>query len=124
MAGFGDFAKKIMSKDVKKNIANNTTAYAYKIYTNIELLSPIDTGQYLRNNRITIGDRSDFDSANGNNSKSALDNYTDISKPIFIQNNLPYAIPIEDGHSKMQAPRGVYSEAVRLTKFKPKGIIK
>lgn len=36
---------------------------------------------------------------------------SDTTKGVFIKNNLPYAVPVEYGHSAMQAPQGM----VRVT---------
>jgi hypothetical protein len=39
-----------------------------------------------------------------------------LGVPLFITNNLPYAIPVEHGHSQIQAPAGMVR--ITLTEFK------
>lgn len=124
MSSLSGFSKKILAIDVEKNIADNMRKYAFKLEKTIKLYSPVDTGQYRANNRITIGNKSNFYSYSTSpaDNASVLNSYSDIKQPIFIQNNLPYADKIENGHSK-QAENGVYNQAVKDVQFKSKALI-
>ncbi|WP_052399137.1 hypothetical protein [Candidatus Francisella endociliophora] len=150
---FGSFAKKIADIDVKENVAKNLRVYSLKLYSRIQQYSPVDSGQFRFNNRLTIYNRTNQVSSNSSKSKntsqakSETDRYKDISKPIYIQNNLPYAEVIEDGlypknpkkgswnkktksheirsqngYSK-QATSGVYKVALEDVQFKPKSLL-
>jgi hypothetical protein len=81
----------------------------------IVLRSPVDTGRFRGNNIVSVGAPVYASSENldpsgsetiqrGLSAMSGLEPYTQV----YIQNNLPYATALEDGHSK-QAPGGVYA---------------
>lgn len=79
------------------------------VYSNLVMLSPVDTGRYRNNHHISIGSPS----------YSVYDNTRGVAMQlpptgtyptIYIQNNLPYALRLEHGHSK-QAPTGVFHNA-------------
>lgn len=75
-------------------------------YNNLVMLSPVDTGRYRNNHHISF-DAPSF----------AVDGAFGLVLPpagtyptVYIQNNLPYALRLEHGHSK-QAPTGIYGNA-------------
>lgn len=78
------------------------------IYNNLVALSPVDTGRYKNNHHISF-----------NAPSYAIDvGNVGIQLPpagtfptVYIQNNLPYAVRLEQGHSR-QAPTGVYQNAL------------
>ncbi|WP_273827441.1 hypothetical protein [Providencia rettgeri] len=80
--------------------------------------SPVDKGTFRGNHRVTEGvaDRGyDVSQADKSGNETLQLGVSTIvnSKPfttLYIQNNLPYSISLEQGHSG-QAPRGVYSIA-------------
>lgn len=77
--------------------------------------SPVDTGRFKANHQVTINMRPPasllaYDKG-GNKAlaegRRVLAGYK-AGDTIFISNNLAYAMPLEYGHSKKQAPFGVY----------------
>ena len=76
--------------------------------------SPVDTGAYRSNHRVSIGnvDTSYDVNDTGNDSLSkgirTIQAGGGLGKVVHISNSLPYAAKIEFGHS-MQAPNGVYA---------------
>ena len=82
----------------------------------IVLRSPVDTGRFRNNNIVSIVSpvyastvETDASGAGaisrGAAAMSGLEPYTTV----FIQNNLPYAQRLEDGHSKQAPPGGIYA---------------
>lgn len=79
--------------------------------------SPVDTGAFRGNNRVSINsadnsyDVSETDKAG--NSTIATGNHkilqAKLGDQVYVQNNLPYAVALENGHSKEQAPKGIYA---------------
>lgn len=78
--------------------------------------SPVDEGRFRGNNMVTVSEPTDeYDESlidpNGQATLAAGDaiigRITSAFEVIYIQNNLPYAEPLENGHSD-QAPAGVY----------------
>ncbi|GKQ44378.1 hypothetical protein PSTH2693_04500 [Pseudomonas syringae pv. theae] len=79
--------------------------------------SPVDTGRFRGNTTVTIGSpvfsNSQTLDPTGSTSISKGASVLGGLKPfsiIYIQNNLPYAEKLENGHSK-QAPSGVFGLA-------------
>tara|TARA_R110000796_G_scaffold70865_1_gene160823 strand:+ start:3116 stop:3514 length:399 start_codon:yes stop_codon:yes gene_type:complete len=80
--------------------------------------TPVDTGRLRGNwqsdiNRAPSGDSDTTDKTGGiakSKAKAAINNLKGDNTFYFV-NNLPYAIAIEEGHSKVKAPRGM----VRVT---------
>ena len=76
--------------------------------------SPVDTGAYRQNHRVSVGnvDTSYDLNDTGNDSLSrgirTIQSGGGLGKVVHISNSLPYAAKIEFGHS-MQAPNGVYA---------------
>lgn len=75
--------------------------------------SPVDTGAYRGNHRVGVG-KVDYttslnDTANVSTSRGLpiIMQNGGLGKVVYISNNLPYAIALENGHSK-QAPMGIY----------------
>jgi hypothetical protein len=86
---------------------------ARAVLKNLHNLSPIKSGRYRSNHIVSIGRPSTtFDARRRDYNRwygVALEqiNNSPRGAKIFIQNNLPYALKIEDG-SSTQAPTGVY----------------
>lgn len=80
----------------------------------IVTMSPVDTGAFRGNNRVTVGKPSnayDLQSTSQANQSEGNSEIASISVPyttVYIQNNLPYAGALENGSSQ-QAPAGIYA---------------
>lgn len=99
---------------VEEDLKERIRAIATALHGEVVSRSPVDTGRFRRNNIVSIGEpvfattlELDPDGsetkAMGIAALSALKPYT----VVYIQNNLPYAERLENGHSK-QAPAGIY----------------
>ena len=85
--------------------------------------SPVDTGRFKANWNIAFGkiDTLTTTSTDAGGSKTLalikvqLNGWSEKSGDIFLTNSLPYAIPLEEGHSKAQAPMGMVK--ITVTEF-------
>ncbi len=82
--------------------------FALNVYNNLQALSPVLTGRYKRSHHISIGSPSYAEIGGGIELVLALPKHT--YPLVYFQNNLPYGLRIEHGHSK-KAPTGVYLNA-------------
>ncbi|MFV3314117.1 HK97 gp10 family phage protein [Pseudomonas sp. NY15374] len=100
---------------VEEQLSQRVRVIAMAMLNEIVLRSPVDTGRFRGNNIVSVGapvyttteslDKSGGETIQrGLSAMSGLEPYTQV----FIQNNLPYATALEDGHSK-QAPGGAYA---------------
>jgi len=100
---------------VKEQLAQRVRVIALAMLNEIVLRSPVDTGRFRGNNIVSVGAPVYTSSASvdptgletiqqGASVTTGLEPYT----LVFIQNNLPYATALEDGHSQ-QAPGGIYA---------------
>lgn len=100
---------------VKDELSKRVRVIAMAMLNEIVLRSPVDTGRFRGNNIVSVGapvytstvnvDPTVAETINqGLSAMTGLEPFTQV----FIQNNLPYAVPLEDGHSK-QAPAGIYA---------------
>lgn len=100
---------------VKDELSKRVSVIAMAMLNEIVLRSPVDTGRFRGNNIVSVGapvytstvnvDPTGAETINqGLSAMTGLEPFTQV----FIQNNLPYAVPLEDGHSK-QAPAGIYA---------------
>jgi hypothetical protein len=100
---------------VEEALTQRVRVIALAMLNEIVLRSPVDTGRFLGNNIVSVGAPVYTSSVNvdptgsdtiqqGVRVMTGLEPYTQV----FIQNNLPYAVPLEDGHSQ-QAPAGIYA---------------
>lgn len=106
--------------------ANNALASFEQLFTDVVIqvgeiivnFSPVDTGRFRANWRFSVErpntavDWEDYDKEGDNKIAElvAFANTLTAGQKVFIANSLPYAIPLEYGHSK-KAPRGM----VRVT---------
>ncbi len=82
----------------------------------VVLKSPVDTGTFRGNHRVSIGSvdyTKDFQKIDKSGTTAIADGMAkvlsiQIGMRVFISNNLPYAVALENGHSG-QAPLGIYS---------------
>lgn len=81
--------------------------------------SPVDTGAFRGNHRISVNsadnsydvsvtDKGGSSTQQKGNQKILQAKLGDL---VYVQNNLPYAVALENGHSEGQAPLGIYSIA-------------
>lgn len=100
---------------VEEALTQRVRVIALAMLNEIVLRSPVDTGRFRGNNIVSVGAPVYASSENldpsgsetiqrGLSAMSGLEPYTQV----YIQNNLPYATALEDGHSN-QAPGGVYA---------------
>lgn len=99
---------------VEETLTQRVRVIALAMLNEIVLRSPVDTGRFRGNNIVSVGAPVYTSSVNvdptgsetiqqGVRVMTGLEPYTQV----FIQNNLIYAVPLEDGHSQ-QAPAGIY----------------
>lgn len=104
----------LFADDVMKDAHKLQRGMAITVLNNLQLLSPVDTGRYRANHIVSFGspDYRYTDNKDGMSlAFSAINGLTPSALPVvYIQNNLPYAEPLENGWSK-QAPSGIYSLA-------------
>jgi hypothetical protein len=100
---------------VEEQLSLRVRVIAMALLNEIVLRSPVDTGRFRGNNIVSVGDpvytRSvEVDPtgaatiSRGASALTGLEPFTQV----YIQNNLPYAGVLEDGHSQ-QAPGGIYA---------------
>ena len=76
--------------------------------------SPVDSGAYRNNHRVSVGsvDKSFDVNDTGSDSLSkgirTIQSGGGLGKIVYISNSLPYAEKLENGYSQ-QAPQGIYS---------------
>ena len=109
---------------VESDVNRKVRIIAIQLLTEIIQRSPVDTGRFRNNNAVSIGnpDYSETGFTGGEKlergSSGGVQAYSmgigkigEASRTrfpiIYIQNNLPYASNLENGHSG-QAPEGVY----------------
>jgi hypothetical protein len=97
---------------------------AYDIFTRVVFKTPVDTGAARANWLASVGTFVGPKPNTGNVDPEAthttleiakiVDTFTLQSKNLYLANNLPYILPLENGHSK-QAPSGMV--ALTLQEF-------
>ncbi|MCK8144540.1 HK97 gp10 family phage protein [Citrobacter sedlakii] len=105
----------VFMNQVEEDVGKKLRFISLQLLNEIVSRSPVDTGRFRANNQVSIGSP-EYSTTN------ATDKYGSATlqqgsaviaqgKPysvIYIQNNLPYAEPLENGHSQ-QAPAGIYA---------------
>lgn len=99
---------------VEQEIGKKLRIISMALLSEIVQRSPVDTGRFRNNNVVSIG-AADHSQLEGNDKSGAAaiqrgSTVIASGKPysvIYIQNNLPYAEALENGHSQ-QAPAGIY----------------
>ncbi|EKT4568459.1 HK97 gp10 family phage protein [Pseudomonas putida] len=102
---------------IESDLVKQARIIAMALLGEIVLRSPVDTGRFRGNTVVSIGSpvfsNSDTVDKTGSSTIAAGQAVLTGLKPytvIYIQNNLPYAEKLENGHSK-QAPNGVFGLA-------------
>jgi len=119
-----DVAK--LTNQYKISIDKVIKKIVFDLFTKIVMRSPVDTGRFRANWTIAQGQMNTITTAatdKTNNAAPTLGKLAELKdfkagKTVFITNSLPYAIPLEYGHSK-QAPGGM----VRVTLSEFPGIV-
>jgi len=128
-SNFDSFFKGFNSTIKEIEEQQNKDAIRIVLYAHNRVMvgSPKHTGRYQASNAISVNTRSSWSAPEGL-SEAQYDaiRYAEAGKlgnikikkvkTIYIQNNLQYAEAIENGHSKHQAPQGVYAIAESDTK--------
>ena len=117
MAKAWDIEPSIFAGMIEEDVGLKIRYIAMQILTAIDIAAPVDTGRFRNNNRVSL-QHPDFgisDNVDPNGTIAVQRGIGVISKAanygvIYIQNNLPYAEALENGHSQ-QAPTGVYANA-------------
>ncbi len=98
-------------------VGKKTRAAALQALTGVVERSPVDTGRFRGNNRVSVGTRDNgydlgaADKSGGATIAAGAAKFGTGMAPftvIYIQNNLPYAEVLERGNSQ-QAPQGVFA---------------
>lgn len=82
----------------------------------VVLASPVDTGAFRGNNLVSIGSvdvRYDLNKVDKSGGQTIAEGNVKILQAkigdlVYIQNNLPYSVALENGYSQ-QAPTGIYA---------------
>lgn len=105
----------VFMNQVEEDVGKKLRFISLQLLNEIVSRSPVDTGRFRANNQVSIGspEYSTTDTTDKNGSVTLQQGSAVIAqgKPysvIYIQNNLPYAEPLENGHSQ-QAPAGIYA---------------
>ena len=117
MAKAWDIEPSIFAGMIEEDVGLKIRYIAMQILTAIDIATPVDTGRFRNNNLVSL-QHPDFgisDNVDPNGTIAVQRGIGVISKAanygvIYIQNNLPYAEALENGHSQ-QAPTGVYANA-------------
>lgn len=102
------------AREVEQEQNRRLRATALQALSGVIERSPVDTGAFRGNNRLTVGSRDDgynLEATGRYNEQQAQARIAATREPftvIYIQNNLPYAEELENG-SSTQAPQGVYA---------------
>ena len=116
MRGSWSVPPSLFADVVEEDLTKRVRTIALAMLQEIVLRSPVDTGRFRNNNILSIVSpvyastvETDASGAGtisrGAAAMSGLEPYTTV----FIQNNLPYAQRLEDGHSKQAPPGGIYA---------------
>ncbi|GAA0478505.1 HK97 gp10 family phage protein [Tatumella punctata] len=117
MAKGWDFDPSAFTGIVEEKVGLKIRAIAIQILNVVVETSPVDTGRFRNNNMVSLDapDFSETEEVDPSGGIALQRGIGVISKAanygiIYIQNNLPYAEALENGHSK-QAPTGIYANA-------------
>lgn len=130
---FKDFNKEVEKHEKEQEL--EAKKIVINAYTNIVRLSPVDKSFFKANHFLSFNTKFTENLEGGEPTKEDYRSETNIRldetladiksanlrkiKKIYIQNNLPYARALEDGHST-QAPKGMY----RITEERTRKLLK
>lgn len=99
---------------VEDDLVDRVRQIALAMHGEVISRSPVDTGRFKRNNIVSIGSPvfTTTEELDPDGSSTKADGIAALAglKPytvVYVQNNLPYAERLENGHSG-QAPAGIY----------------
>lgn len=117
MAQGWDFDPSAFSAKISDEVGKRLRIISMALLTEVVTRSPVDTGRFRANNQVSLGapDYASTESTDASGAQTIQQGSAVIAQGmpysvIFIQNNLPYAESLENGHSK-QAPTGVYANS-------------
>jgi hypothetical protein len=96
---------------------------ALKGFEKINEYSPVAQGTFRANWNVSFGEinrsfnldlTKDDIASNTAAAMMAITNDTRLGITVYIVNSVPYAIPLENGHSWQQAPHGIVGPALRF----------
>lgn len=101
---------------IKNNSEQHLKKVSAEMLQGVIVRSPVDQGAFRGNHKVSVNST---DTTSDKNLKDAQGNKTLLSESeklkqlklgdtVYIQNNLPYAVRLENGHSEKQAPLGIY----------------
>lgn len=109
-----DRAPFLFADDIMEDAHKLQRGMAITVLNNLQLLSPVLSGRYRANHIVSFGSPDMRYTENTGGMSLAFGAITGMIATelpvVYIQNNLPYAEPLEDGWSN-QAPGGIYSLA-------------
>lgn len=107
----------MFAQQVEEDVGKRLRIISMALLSEIVTRSPVDKGTFRANNQVSIGspDYTKTEAVDKNGAHTIQQGSAVIAqgKPfsvIYIQNNLPYAEALENGHSQ-QAPSGVYANS-------------
>lgn len=110
------------AEKTQKKLEMAVRKIAMSVFREVILMSPVDTGRFRGNWQVAINSipqgTLEIDDKSGAISISKADAEAmklEVGESIYLINNLPYARPLEYGHSK-QAPQGMVRITVRRWK--------
>lgn len=102
------------AKIIEADLTDMVKEITLEAFGMIIRLSPVDTGAFRANNRLSVGGADDSYSeaetgmANQAEARATIQALRVPFTTIYITNSLPYAVALEEGGSQ-QAPAGVYA---------------
>lgn len=101
---------------IKNDSEQHLKKVSAEMLQGVIIRSPVDQGAFRGNHKVSVNNP---DTTSDKNLKDSQGNKTHLSESeklkqlklgdtVYIQNNLPYAVRLENGHSKEQAPLGIY----------------
>jgi hypothetical protein len=118
MAGKGSWSTppSLFSEVIEAELSSRVRTIALSMLNEIVLRSPVDTGRFRANNIVSVGRpvytaTVDVDKTGGATIEKGVAVLTGLEpySVVYLQNSLPYAQRLEDGHSKQAPPGGIYA---------------
>lgn len=113
-------------KGINEDVKTQTKTLMFELFSTVIISSPVKTGRFRANwgmgytaeSAPNSGTETD---ASGNSTinkiRTELEAIKQFKSPIFLTNNMPYAVALEDGYSA-QAPNGMVANSITVIKAK------
>lgn len=120
MAGWSGIKPTAFVKVVEADLKEKRNQIAAEALQMVVGGSPVDTGAYRGNHRVSVDveDLGVDEGLSGENTQATISAglavIAQANQPyqaVIVQNNIAYGEDLENGHSKEQAPQGVYRPA-------------